>query len=122
LAFSGVAPIEKRMALDQDTIKAQLDLLAAHRRTLAVYLRQQAERGVLAPPGVVNGIAETQSAIRRIKDQLRADGVPVEDQPNDLRAGKHTGAPCWYGAGDLRASYDMIYVPSFPNRQKCIET
>src|SRR5215217_7100055 len=74
---------EKHMALDQETIKAQLELLAAHRRTLAVYLRQQAELGVLAPPGVFNGIAETQSAIRGIKEQLRADGVPVEDEPND---------------------------------------
>jgi eukaryotic-like serine/threonine-protein kinase len=69
--------------LDQETINGQRELLAAHRRTLAVYLRQQAELGVLAPPGVVNGIAETQSTIRRIKEQLRADGVPVEDEPND---------------------------------------
>jgi hypothetical protein len=71
------------MALDQETINAQLELLAAHRRTLAVYLRQQAQLGVLAPPGVFNGIAEAQSAIRHIKEQLRADGVPIEDEPND---------------------------------------
>src|SRR6266545_6112977 len=71
------------MALDQETINAQLDLLAVHRRTLAVYLRQQAQLGVLAPPGIVNGIAEAQSAIRHIKEQLRVDGVPVEDEPND---------------------------------------
>jgi hypothetical protein len=71
------------MALDQETINAQQELLAAYRRTLAVYLRQQAELGVLAPPGVVNGIAETQRAIRRIKEQLRVDGVLVEDEPND---------------------------------------
>jgi Cdc6-like AAA superfamily ATPase len=71
------------MALDQDTINAQLELLAVHRRTLAVYLRQQAELGVLAPPGVANGIAETQSAIHRIKEQLRADGVLIADEPND---------------------------------------
>jgi len=71
------------MSSDQDTINAQLDLLAVHRRTLAVYLRQQAQLGVLAPPGIVNGIAEAQSAIRHIKEQLRVDGVPVEDEPND---------------------------------------
>jgi len=52
--------------LDQETITQQLDLLAAHRRTLAVYLRQQAELGVLTPPGVVNGIetARAQRATR----------------------------------------------------------
>ncbi len=71
------------MALDQETIDAQLELLAVHRRTLAVYLRQQAQLGVLTPPGVINGIAETQSAIHQIKEQLRADRVSVEDQPND---------------------------------------
>jgi len=71
------------MALDQETIDEQQQLLATHRRTLAVYLRQQAELGVLAPPGVANGIAVAQSAIRSIKEQLRADGVTVEDQPND---------------------------------------
>src|SRR5438552_1034633 len=72
-----------RMSLDQEAIDNQLNLLAAHRRTLAVYLRQQAQLGVLAPPGVVNGIAETQSAIRGIKEQLRADNVQVEDEAND---------------------------------------
>lgn len=71
------------MALDQDAISAQLELLVVHRRTLGVYLHQQAQLGVLAPPGVVNGIAESQSAIRRIKEQLRAETVSVEDESND---------------------------------------
>jgi len=78
--------------LDQDhagphqrdrTTTQQLELLAAHRRTLAVYLRQQAELGVLAPPGVVNGIETTRAEIRRIKKALRDSGVQVEDEPND---------------------------------------
>jgi hypothetical protein len=42
--------------LDQKAIIQQLALLAAQRGTLGVYLRQQAELAVLAPPGVVNGI------------------------------------------------------------------
>jgi DNA polymerase III delta prime subunit len=73
------------MTLDQDTISAQLDLLAAHRRTLAVLLQQQALLGgrAYATPGIINGIAEAQSSIQRIKEQLRANGVPVEDEPND---------------------------------------
>jgi hypothetical protein len=73
------------MSLDQETIDQQLELLAAHRRTLAALLQQQALLGGVAysPPGIVNGIEEAQSAIRRIKEQLCADGVPVEDEPND---------------------------------------
>jgi tetratricopeptide (TPR) repeat protein len=90
------------MALDQETINAQLELLAVHRRTLVVYLRQQAQLGVLAPPGVFNGIAETQSAIRRIKEQLRADGVPVEDHPDDERP-VHMSAPLSPALHQLRA-------------------
>src|SRR6476646_1030681 len=83
LSLKANQPTENHMALDQETINAQLALLAVHRRTLAVYLRQQAELGVLAPPGVVNGITEAQSVIRNIKEQLRANKVQVEDEPND---------------------------------------
>jgi len=83
------------MSLDQEAITQQLALLAAHRRTLAVYLRQQAELGVLAPPGIINGIVETQNVILRIKDQLRADGVLVEDEPNDdVRPTKNAPEGC----------------------------
>jgi hypothetical protein len=70
------------MSPDQEAINAQLELPAAHRRTLAIYLRQQAQFGLLAPLAVFNGIAVAQNAIRRIKEQLRSDGVPVEDEPN----------------------------------------
>src|SRR5687767_5314501 len=69
--------------LDQEAIAQQLELLAAHRRTLAVYLRQQAELGVLAPPELVNGIEEVRAEIGRIKMALREGGVAVEDAPND---------------------------------------
>lgn len=66
-----VAPYEARM-LDQEAITQQLDLLAdarsedllaAHRRALAVYLRQQAGLGVLAPLGRVS--ASTQAHVQR---------------------------------------------------------
>src|SRR6266542_989467 len=79
------------MSLDQEAITQQLALLAAHRRTLAVYLRQQAELGVLAPPGIINGIAETQNVIRPIKDQLRADGVLVGGLLGGLGGGLASG-------------------------------
>jgi hypothetical protein len=44
--------------LDQEAIDQQLELLAAHRRTPAASLRQQADMGLLTPPSVVNGISD----------------------------------------------------------------
>jgi hypothetical protein len=96
------------MALDQETINAQLELLAVHRRTLAVYLRQQAQLGVLAPPGVVNGIAEAQSAIRRIKEQLRAYNVSVEDELNDEVQPAAVAAPSGLSAQEQRNRRAML--------------
>jgi hypothetical protein len=96
------------MSFDQEAINAQLDLLAAHRRTLGVYLRQQAQLGVLAPPGVVNGIAETQSTIRRIKEQLRADSVQVEDEPNDEVQPAAVAAPSRLSAQEQRNRRAML--------------
>jgi hypothetical protein len=46
-------------------------------------VQQQAKLGAYTPPYVLIDIQEAQSAIRRIKEQLRADGVPVADEPND---------------------------------------
>src|SRR5262249_55049959 len=71
------------MPLDSETIAQQLDLLAAHRRRLASYLRQQAELGMLTPPGAVNDIEAARTEIRRIKEALRKDEVSVEEGPND---------------------------------------
>jgi len=54
--------------LDQEAITQQLDLLAAHRRTLAHLMEQAAAYGGegFAPPQTANGIAEarTQRAAR----------------------------------------------------------
>jgi hypothetical protein len=74
------------MALDQETINAQLDLLATHRRTLAHLLQQAAQFGgeVFAPPQTANGIAQARQEIWRIKAALSAGGVAVEDAPNDV--------------------------------------
>src|SRR5215213_3401522 len=69
--------------LDQETIDAQLGQLASHRQRLGMLLQQQAKLGVYTPPYVLIDIQEAQSAIRRIKEQLRTDGVPVDDEPND---------------------------------------
>jgi tetratricopeptide (TPR) repeat protein len=69
---------------DAEDIAQQQGLLAAHRRTLAVYLRQLADLGSqYAPPGVHNGIADERAAIAQIKATLRGWGEVVEDQPGD---------------------------------------
>ena len=58
--------------------------LQTYRRTLAHYLRQQAQLGsAFAPPGVMNGIAEARREIRRLKAILRSWGAAVEDMPDD---------------------------------------
>jgi sugar lactone lactonase YvrE len=68
----------------QEEINEQLRFLAAHRRTLAGYLHQQAALGrSYVPPGVLNGINEARTSIRRIKDILRGWSVRVDDHPDD---------------------------------------
>jgi hypothetical protein len=73
------------MALDQETIDAQLTLLATYRRTLYHLLQQAGQFGgeVFAPPQTVNGIAEARANIARIKAYLRENGTLVKDGPND---------------------------------------
>jgi hypothetical protein len=68
----------------QENIDSQYNLLETHRRTLAVYLKQEAEFGnSYTPPVVKNGIREARNSIRRCKDTLRRWGVSVEDHPDD---------------------------------------
>jgi len=67
-----------------EDIASQLELLAAHRFTLAEYLKQQALLGVAyAPPGIANGIRASRSAIRQTKATLREWGAECEDLPDD---------------------------------------
>lgn len=68
----------------QDDIDNQWQRLAAHRATLAHYLRQRAQLGTAhEPPGVANGIAEACAAIQGVKVTLRGWGQAVEDHPDD---------------------------------------
>jgi hypothetical protein len=67
----------------QEEIQEQQSLLAAHRRTLAEYLRQRAQMSVLTPPGVAHGIDEARKQIGHTKEALRQWGVAVDDHPND---------------------------------------
>lgn len=86
-ATANQSPSVNHMALDQETINQQLELLAAHRRTLAHLVAQAAQFGgeVFAPPQTANGIAEARAEIQRIKLALRQGGVVVPDEPNDDR-------------------------------------
>ena len=61
-----------------------LALLAAHRRTLAIYLRQLANLGANnTSPGIYHGIDDARVAIAQLKSELRAAGVEVDNQIND---------------------------------------
>jgi hypothetical protein len=65
-------------------INAQQELLEAHRRTLAIYLKRLARLGeVHAPPEVFHGIRDARREIGRVKQTLRGEGVTIEDQPDD---------------------------------------
>ena len=67
-----------------EEIAEQQQLLATHRHTLAIYLRQEAMVGrAYSPPALINGIEEARSNIRRIKTVLRAANVVVPDDPDD---------------------------------------
>jgi hypothetical protein len=68
----------------EEEIKSQQELITAHRRTLAVLLKQEALHSALhAPPDIVNGIQMAREDIQRIKSNLRALGIAIEDQPED---------------------------------------
>jgi hypothetical protein len=70
--------------LPPEEIAEQQQLLATYRRTLAVYMRQQAEIGrAYSPPAIQNGIDETRSNIRRIKAALKTAGVEAAEDPDD---------------------------------------
>jgi hypothetical protein len=70
--------------LTQEELDQQLQLLATHRQTLAVYLRQQAAIGkAFSPPALVNGICDARHHIRRIKAELRASGLAIPEAPGD---------------------------------------
>ncbi|MBK9942479.1 MAG: hypothetical protein IPP13_12780 [Kouleothrix sp.] len=82
-AAAAGAPAATPQAIDD-----QRALLAAHRRTLAVYLRQLATLGsAYAPPSVPNGMREARAGIRQAKAALRGWGVAVEDLPDDEEPG-----------------------------------
>lgn len=70
--------------LSPEEIDEQQQLLAANRRTLAVYLEQQALLGrAYSPPALINGIADTRRTIKHIKAILSATGATIPEDPDD---------------------------------------
>lgn len=67
-------------ALSQDEIDEYRDLLTSQRGLLATYLRQ-AQRGNAEG---TQRAQETRTEIQRLKDQFRAWGVSVTDEPGDI--------------------------------------
>jgi hypothetical protein len=70
--------------MNTDEIEDLRQLLAAHRQTLAILLKQVAKQGEAhAQPAQISGIAEARAQIGRLKQALRAEGLEVADAPND---------------------------------------
>lgn len=75
----------------QEDIEEQKQLLAAHRRTLAHLLKQQAQFSVgYIPAHVANGIQDARDEIARIKRALREWGIELEDLENDIQQSKQS--------------------------------
>lgn len=86
--------------MGQNEIVRYLDLLDTHRRTLAIYIKQQAAIGqAFSPPALMHGIIEAREEIARIKSALRSAGVEVSDSPDDEA---HRMPPVIVAAGTWR--------------------
>ncbi len=88
-----------------DDIAKQIEILAAHRSTLAEFLRQQALFGIAyAPPGIANGIRASRAAILNIKVTLQAAARGWAAQISDGDDGVSSVSPpaSASGAGSLR--------------------
>jgi hypothetical protein len=78
---------------DEETMRLQ-ELLAAHRDTLAILLRQVAiHTEAYAPPAQLSGMADARAQIARLKAALRAAGVAVDDRPGDRATQDDAGRP-----------------------------
>jgi biotin operon repressor len=106
-----------------DDIADQQEILAAHRATLAEFLKQQALLGVAyAPPGIANGIRLSRDAIKQIKATLREWGVEVENHPDDEALPQAISASASEQASlGLRAMADLISAPDVRARVEAFQ-
>ena len=93
--------------LDPEVHSNQLSLLHACRRTLSVYLEQQATLGIYAPPATVTGIVDMRAQIQGIKDELRHHGVEVADQPGDH---PHLTVPTSRPGASVRITNAAVFI------------
>lgn len=90
----------------QQEIQGQHELLAAHRQTLAVYLKQRALHSeAYVPPAVEHGIRESRQQIRTIKARLHQWGISVADHPDDEAATEMAN-----GAGRKRLARVFVVI------------
>lgn len=75
---------EEIQNISLEEIGSQRQLLDAHRKTLTIYLVQQAKLGTMyTPPSIENGIREARANISLIKSILRKWRQPVDDYSLD---------------------------------------
>lgn len=71
--------------VSKEEVEQQQELLSTYRRTLSIFVNQQARLGgsIYSPPGIINSINEARAEILRIKNALRAWDIQVVDMPDD---------------------------------------
>jgi hypothetical protein len=85
-------------------IADQINLLAIHRSTLSIYLKQLALLDITyAPPGVFHGIHRCRNNIRRIKGILQAWNIRFEDHPDDSDTEEFIHLPDIYDKSEDRS-------------------
>jgi hypothetical protein len=97
-------------SMNADEIEDLCQLLAAHRQTLAILLKQVGMQGEAhAQPAQISGIAEARAAIARLKQALRDADEEVADAPNDqAQADAATSTPSVEGSQIINA--DIVGV------------
>lgn len=95
-----------------DEIAEQQKILETHRRALALLLEQHAQFGALyVPPYIVFGIEQHRAEIQRIKAELRACNLAVEDRPGDEGPTPSVAAASEQARAGLTALADLAGAP-----------
>src|SRR5262245_40179304 len=98
---------------DREQITQLQNQLALYRRRLAYQVQQLAQLGVIAPFGLVEDTRIAHAEIRRLKEMLRAEGVAVDDRPDDEPA-QPSVAPAYASeraSAGLSAMADLLGAP-----------
>ncbi|HEX9372435.1 MAG TPA: SUMF1/EgtB/PvdO family nonheme iron enzyme, partial [Roseiflexaceae bacterium] len=96
---------------ETDSIAALQRVLVVYRRTIEFLEIQRAQFGAFTPPHIWHQFDDTRNEIARVKRDLRALGVSVEDRPGDLD--ERSGVATERHAGDgsaLLLTYQRMLV------------